>query len=83
MISGDSVTIGALVFFRGDTLERLGDDDAYPPHLRIYSREELDGARKMLQRLLVGNLKGVSVIAEHLAAEAGLAKLSASIDQER
>lgn len=29
MNSGESVTIGALVFFRGDTLERLRDDDGW------------------------------------------------------
>ncbi len=58
-------------FFREPAFEQLAEDDGYPPHLRIYGREELSGARKMLQRLLAGNPNAIGAIAHHLIAEAG------------
>lgn len=65
------ITLGQLLYFRGDVFERLECDDSYPPHLRIAGRDELAGARKALQRLFAGNPNGICAIAQHLAAEAG------------
>lgn len=67
--SENGVLLGQVMFFRGDTLQQLEDDDGYPPHLRICGREELDGARKLLQRLLCGNPRAIAVIEHHLEAE--------------
>ena len=58
-------------FFREPDFEQLAEDHAFSPHLRLYGREELSGARKMLQRLLFGNPRALGAIARHLIAETG------------
>lgn len=65
------ISLSQTQFFREPTFEQLAQDERYPPHLRLDGREELSGARKMLQRLLVGNPDAVSAITEHLVAETG------------
>lgn len=65
------ISLSQTQFFREPAFEQLAQDEGYPPHLRLDGREELSGARKMLQRLLVGNPDAVSAITEHLMAEAG------------
>jgi hypothetical protein len=70
MLTPEGIGLYQIMYFRGDDIANLGDDDAYPPHLRLYSRDELSGARKMLQRLLLGNPRSIAAIAHHLAAEA-------------
>lgn len=70
-VTDDGVTLGRLMFFRGDIFEQLDHDDSYPTHLRISGRDELTGARKMLQRLLTGNPRALGAIARHLIAETG------------
>ena len=70
-LTDDGISLAQSHFFRGDVWERLADDDAYQPHLRLQNRDELIGARKMLQRLLAGNPSAIAVIAHHLIAETG------------
>jgi hypothetical protein len=65
------ISLSQSQLFREPTFEQLAEDDGYLPHLRIYGREELSGARKMLQRLLAGNPNAIGAIAHHLAAEGG------------
>lgn len=65
------ISLNQTQYFREPTFEQLAEDDGYPPHLRLYGREELSGARKMLQRLLEGNPNAIGAIAQHLMAEAG------------
>ena len=69
-LTPQGIGLGQLMFFRDPTFDRLADDDAYPAHLRLYGREELSGARKMLLRLLSGNPGAMRAIAHHLIAEA-------------
>ncbi|PSO12622.1 MULTISPECIES: hypothetical protein [unclassified Sphingobium] len=77
VLTPDGIALGQLMFFRGDIFDRLERDDSYQPHLRISGRDELTGARKVLQRLLAGNPNAMWAIAHHLAAEAGGATSSA------
>lgn len=67
------ISLSQTQFFREPTFEQLAQDEGYPPHLRLDGREELSGARKMLQRLLVGNPDAMRAIAHHLAAVEGRA----------
>lgn len=69
VLTPQGIALGQLMFFRGDIFDRLERDDAYQPHLRISGRDELTGARKMLQRLLAGNPNALWAIVHHLAAE--------------
>lgn len=69
ILTPNGIALGQLMFFRGDIFEQLEEDDAYQPHLRISGRDELTGARKMLQRLFTGNPNAMWAIAHHLAAE--------------
>ena len=67
------ISLSQTQFFREPTFQQLAQDEGYPPHLRLDGREELSGARKMLQRLLVGNPDAMRAIAHHLAAVEGRA----------
>lgn len=67
------ISLSQTQFFREPTFQQLTQDEGYPPHLRLDGREELSGARKMLQRLLIGNPDAMWAIAHHLAAVEGRA----------
>lgn len=68
-LTAEGISLGQILYFPADTWDRLADDDGYQPHLRIQNRDELVGARRMLQRLLVGNPRAVAAVGHHLAAE--------------
>jgi hypothetical protein len=70
-LTAEGVSLSQTMYFRGDVFDQLAEDDGYPTHLRLQNRDELTGARKMLQRLLVGNPNALGAIAHHIAAEAG------------
>lgn len=68
-LTDQGISLGQLMFFRGDIFEQLDQDDSYPSHLRLQNRDELTGARKMLQRLLAGNPGAIKAMSHHLFAE--------------
>ncbi|WP_278376981.1 hypothetical protein [Sphingobium yanoikuyae] len=67
----EGISLGQVLYFSQDLWNQFAGDESYQPHLRLQNRDELMGARKMLQRLLAGNPNAIGAIAHHLAAEAG------------
>ena len=67
------ISLSQTQFFREPPFEQLAQDEGFPPHLRLDGPAELSGARKMLQRLLVGNPDAMRTLAGHLAAAEGRA----------
>lgn len=69
-LTAEGISLGQILYFPAGTWDRLAADDAYQPHLRFQNRDELVGARRVLQRLLAGNPSAIRAIARHLVAEA-------------
>ena len=62
--ASDRVMVGERLFFRDPDWAEFATDERYEPRLRIYGREELQGARKALKRLLVAEPDIASALAE-------------------
>lgn len=61
--ANNHIMVGERVFFRGPDWAAMAADERYEPHLRIYERAELEGARKALKRLLVEAPEALEAIA--------------------
>ena len=61
--TADGISVSQLLRLDDADWADMANDARYEPHLRLYGREELQGARKAMQRLLIDNPLAIEFIA--------------------